>query len=113
MNESMEQPKARLEIISLAAKYEEIARLREELTLHKVRVDDLSEQWGITQQALQQAHAERDALAAALRPFSEQSIQETLRCHLGLVSMENCGRCGPILRAREALTRMGETEETA
>lgn len=42
-------------------------------------------------------------LLAALEPFSRQAVSEDAPCHAGLVSMKNCCRCGPILRARAAI----------
>jgi hypothetical protein len=49
------------------------------------------------------AEAEVDVLRAALKPFTDEFIGEDAQCHKGIVPMERCARCGPILRARAAL----------
>ncbi|MDN8617825.1 hypothetical protein [Variovorax ginsengisoli] len=36
----------------------------------------------------------------ALKPFTEQHVAENAICHAGLTTMEECSRCGQILRAR-------------
>jgi hypothetical protein len=46
---------------------------------------------------------EVDVLRVALKPFTDEFIGEDARCHMGIVPMERCVRCGPILRARAAL----------
>ena len=39
----------------------------------------------------------------ALAPFANSGVDDESRCHEGLTTEEDCGRCGPILRARRAL----------
>jgi hypothetical protein len=44
------------------------------------------------------------ALVDALVPFASLGVSDESLCHKGLVNEEDCGRCGPILRARRALS---------
>lgn len=39
----------------------------------------------------------------ALKPFAAQVVREDGACHVGLVGVKHCCRCGPILDARAAI----------
>lgn len=39
----------------------------------------------------------------ALKPFAAQVVRGDSTCHVGIMAMEHCCRCGPILDARAAL----------
>jgi len=43
------------------------------------------------------------ALIDALEPLAKSGVGHDDQCHYGVVDEEDCGRCGPILRARRAL----------
>lgn len=46
-------------------------------------------------------------LAEALRPFARLLVVDDAICHRGITTSAQCGRCGPILRARQALAKAG------
>ncbi len=43
-------------------------------------------------------------LHEALEPFAAEFVGDNMLCHKGVCPTEQCCRCGPILRARAALT---------
>lgn len=60
---------------------------------------------GLQSMALARLLAASADLLDALRPFAEDIATDTLGCHIGITTKEQCVRCSRILAAREAIAR--------
>jgi hypothetical protein len=67
--------------------------------------DEPSDEEWVVAEANARLIAAAPDLLMALEPFATQGVSDTMMCHVGICSKEECGRCSQILSARAAIAK--------